>query len=317
MGEEIKKLDDLIWAYRLSRVLQVANGLGIFELLSTHRLDLDAICQSCKSKPDLTRRLLIACVAMGLLGKEQGCYFNTDLSNKYLTRGQKLYQGNMIAHSATVWNFWDKLEEEIREVKKEASQEEDHRNFIMAMENITLGGRGKLFLDNIDLSGRKKMFDVGAGPATYSVLACRKYPELEAVVFDLPETIAIAREVIIRENLQDRITVVEGNWDIDDFGSENDVVLFSNVLHGGTNDTRMKLEKAYDSLLAGGLLVIQEFLLNDDKTGPVIPALFNLMVGAFSTEELKTLMLEAGFVKVEMAATSDDLSSSWLKALKP
>ncbi|MBW8035629.1 MAG: hypothetical protein FVQ79_08365 [Planctomycetes bacterium] len=316
MGEEIKNLDDLIWAYRLSRVLQVANGLGVFELLSTRRLDLAAICQSCKSKPDLTERLLITCVAMGLLGKEQRRYFNTDLANKYLTRGQKLYQGNMIAHSATIWHFWDKLEDEIREVKKEASPAEDHRNFIMAMENITLGGRGKLFLDNIDLSGRKKMFDVGAGPATYSVLACKRYPELKSVVFDLPETIAIAKEVILRENLKDQITVVEGNWDTDDFGCGNDVVLFSNVLHGGENETAMKLKKAYDSLIPGGLIVIQEFLLNENKTGPLIPALFNVMVGAFSVEELKRLIKEAGFTNVEIPAVSKDFSSTWLKALK-
>lgn len=317
MGEEIKKLDDLLWGYRLSRVLQVANGLGVFELLSTRRLNLAAICQSCKSKPDLTERLLIACVAMGLLDKEQRRYCNTDLANKYLTRGQKLYQGNMIANSAMVWHFWDKLEDEIREIKKEASPAEDHRDFIMAMENIALGGRGKLFLDNIDLSGRKKLFDVGGGPATYSILACKKYPQLEAVVFDLDETIAITREVIEREKMQDRVTVIEGNWNTDNFGCGNDVVLFSNVLHGGETETAMKLKKAYDSLIPGGLLVIQEFLLNDDKTGPVIPALFNLMVGAFSTEEIKMVIKEAGFINVEMPAVSKDFSSSWLKALKP
>ena len=317
MDEEVKNLDDLIWAYRLSRVLQVANGLGIFELLSTQRLDVEGICRSCKSKRDLTERLLIACVAMGLLGKEQGRYFNTDLANKYLTPGQKFYQGNMIAHSANVWQFWDKLEDQIRETEKESDSKEDHRNFIMAMANITHGERGKLFLDKIDLSRRKKMFDVGGGPGIYSILACQKYPQLEAVVFDLPETIAIAREVIASEKMQDRINVIEGNWSTDRFGSENDVVLFSNVLHGGEDETAMKLKKAYDSLVSGGLVVIQEFLLNDDKTGPVIPALFNLMVGAFSVKELTALMLEAGFVQVEMAGRSENLSSSWLKALKP
>lgn len=316
MAEELEKINDLTWAYRESRVLQVANSIGIFELLSNQKLGLDEICRICKTKPDLTERLLIASVAMGLLDKDDQCYCNSDFANKYLTSGKKLYQGNMIAHSAKVWQFWDTLEGQIRETEKESDPKEDHRNFIMAMENITLGERGKLFLDNIDLSQRKKLFDVGGGPGTYSILACKKYPQLEAVVFDLGETIAIAKEVIAREIMQDRITVIEGNWNTDNFGCENDVVLFSNVLHGGENETAMKLKKAYDSLIPGGLLVIQEFLLNENKTGPLIPALFNVMAGAFSTEEIKRLINEAGFIDVEIPAVSKDFSSTWLKALK-
>jgi precorrin-6B methylase 2 len=317
VGNELGKINDLTWAYRESKVLQVANSLGIFERLSNQKLRVDEICRVCKTKPDLTERLLIACVAMGLLDKDDQCYFNSDFANKYLTGGKKLYQGNMIAHSAKVWQFWDKLEDQIRETEKESDPKEDHRNFIMAMENITLGERGKLFLDNIDLSHRKKLFDVGGGPGTYSILACKKYPQLEAVVFDLPETIAIAKEVIEREKMQDRITVIEGNWSCDCFGCENDVVLLSNVLHGGEIETAMKLKKAYDSLTGGGLLVIQEFLLNANKSGPLIPALFNIMVGAFSTEEIKRLIKETGFIDVEIQAVSKDFSSTWLKAAKP
>ena len=317
MAKELKKINDLTWAYRESRVLQVANGIGIFELLSNRKLTLDEICRGCKTKSDLTEKLLIACVSMGLLDKDGRCYCNSDFANKYLTCGKKLYQGNMIAHSANIWQFWNKLEDQIRETEKETNPKEDYRNFIMAMENITLGERGKLFLDNIDLSQSKKLFDVGGGPGTYSILACKKYPQLKAVVFDLPETIAITREAIEREKMQDRITVIEGNWSTDSFGCGNDVVLFSNALHGGETETAMKLKKAYDSLIPGGLVVIQEFLLNENKTGPLIPALFNVMVGAFSTEEIKKLMKEAGFVKIEMPAVSKDFSSTWLKGLKP
>lgn len=317
MAEELEKMNYLTWAYRESRVLQVANGLGFFELLSKQKLGLEEICLACKSKADLTERLLTACVAMGLLRKDDRYYCNSDFANEYLTPGENLYQGNMVAHSANVWKFWDGLEDQVRETGKESDPKEDHRNFILAMENITFGERGKLFLDNIDLSQRKKLFDVGGGPGTYSILACKKYPQLEAVVFDLGETIAIAREAIDREKMQDRISVIAGDWNSDSFGCENDVVLFSNVLHGGEDETAMKLKKAYDSLISGGLVVVQEFLLNENKTGPLIPALFNVMVGAFSTEEIKRLIKEAGFIDVEMAGVSKDFSSTWLKALKP
>lgn len=317
MAEELEKMNYLTWAYRESRVLQVANSIGIFELLSKQKLSLDEICRICKTKPDMTEKLLSGCTAMDLLRKEGSLYCNSDFANKYLTPGEKLYQGNMIAHSANVWQFWSELEDQVRETEKESDPKEDHHNFIMAMENITLGERGGVFLDNIDLSQRKRLFDVGGGPGTYSILACKKYPHLEAVVFDLPDTIAIAREAIARENMQDRISVIEGDWNTNGFGCDNDVILFSNILHGGEKETAMKLKKAYDSLIAGGLLVIQEFLLNENKTGPLIPALFNVMVGAFSTDEIKRLTKDAGFVNVEIPAVSKDFSSTWLRALKP
>jgi len=317
MSEELEKINYLTWSYRESRVLQVANGLGFFEVLSKQRLGLEEICLACKSKAELTERLLIACVAMGLLRKDDRYYCNSDFANEYLTPGQKLYQGNMIAHSANIWKFWDGLEDHVRETEKESNPKEDHRNFILAMENITLGERGKLFLDNIDLSQRKKLFDAGGGPGTYSILACQQNPQLKAVVFDLGETIAITWEAKKKKKMHDRISVIEGDWNTDSFSCENDVVLFSNVLHGGEDETAMKLKKAYESLISGGLVVIQEFLLNENKTGPLIPALFNVMVGAFSTEEIKRLIKEAGFINVEIAGVSKDFSSTWLKALKP
>ncbi|NIR07513.1 MAG: SAM-dependent methyltransferase, partial [Candidatus Aminicenantes bacterium] len=93
--------------------------------------------------------------------------------------------------------------------------------------NIAVAGRADAFIENIDLSGRKKLLDVGGGPGTYSIAACRRFPKLKAVVFDLPETIAIANEVIAGEGMQDRVTTRAGNWETDTFGKDNDVVLFS------------------------------------------------------------------------------------------
>jgi hypothetical protein len=49
-------------------------------------------------------------------------------------------------------------------------------------------------------------------------------------------------------------------------------------------------------LKSGGLLIIRDFLLYDDKSGPVSAALFNLMVGAYTLAELIWLLKSAGFV---------------------
>lgn len=314
---DLLSLNDLNWGYRAARVLHTANKLGIFTILSEKEMSGEQICRTIKSDPEMMKKLLIACVAMGLLERHEGQYKNTDLAQKYLVRGQELYQGDIITHSATVWDFWSELVSHVVSgTKPTVIKPADHKNFIMGMHNIAVTGRAQLFIDSVDLTGRKKLFDVGGGPGTYSIAACRRYPELKAVVFDLPETIAITKEIISKEGIQDVITVREGDWETDDFGEDNDVVLLSDVMHGPGSKAQMKLKKAYDSLVCGGLVVIQEFLLNDQKTGPLIPALFNIMVGAYSQTEMFGIVEEAGFIKPRLVISSEELGSSWVTASK-
>lgn len=318
MDENVTWLSDLSWGYRAARVLHVANEIDLFTGLSDKEMTLEEISQKCSTKPDMTGKLLIACTAMGLLEKGGSRYRNTELSNTYLVRGRELYQGNIIAHSGTVCNFWNSLEDEVRiTARPEKKPGEEHRNFIMGMHNIAIAGRAEAFTDHIDLSGRKKLLDVGGGPGTYSMAACGRFPKLKAVVFDLPETISIAKEVIAAEGMQDRVTTQEGDWETDTFGEDNDVVLLSNILHGPGSKAEMKLKKAYDSMLDGGLLLVQDFLLNDEKTGPLIPALFNVMVGAYSRCELLSLIKEAGFVHDKVVVSSQEIGFTWITAEKP
>jgi len=318
MDDGLKYLNELTWAYRASRTLLIANGLKIFTLLDGGALSCQELAKKCIAKADLLDRILTACCAMGLLKRDGTGYVNSDLSQKFLVKGKPLYQGDIIAHSAMVWGVWDRLADEIMETPgAQEDQSQTHQNFIMGMHNITMGGRGKLFLESIDLSGRKHLLDIGGGPGTYSILACRKYPDLKATVFDLPETIEIAKKVIKDEGMESRIFVRPGSWDADDFGDGFDAALMSNILHGADSQAKMILQKAYDSLESGAMLIVQEFLMNDSKTGPVVPALFNVMVGAYSQAELFAVIEEAGFGQVQIVTSCQEIGSSWITAIKP
>jgi len=317
VDDKLATINDLAWAYRAARVLQVANDLDIFGAIAGKELSADEVAQQVRCKPDMMKKLLIGCVAIGLLEKTGARYRNAELSEKYLVAGRPLYQGDIIAHAASVWRFWDRLQEQIvLDGAHQGGKRDEHRNFIMGMHNIAVAGRAEMLIDNVDLSGRKRLFDVGGGPGTYSIAACKRYRQLTAVVFDLPETIAITREVIAAERLQDRVSVQEGNWDTDGFGADNDVVLLSNVLHGPSSNAQFKLRKAYNSLVAGGLVVIQEFLLNNEETGPVIPALFNIMVGAYCEAELLDVVVQQGFGDAKVVVGCEELGCSWITAAK-
>ena len=316
MNSELSYLNDLTWAYRASRVLQTAVKLKLFTHLENQPRSCDELASLCSAKPELLGKLLIACCAMKLLEVNDGVYANTELSQTYLIEGKPLYQGNIISHAERVWDYWAELPNDIFSTPPQETDDQPHRDFIFGMRDITAAPRGQIFLDHVDLTGRKKMFDVGGGPGLYSILACQKYPDLTATVFDLPETIAIARQFIDQENLTGRISVLEGSWDTDSFGAGNDVVLFSNVLHGPESDAAPKLQKAFDSLIPGGMVAIQEFALNDTKTGPLIPALFNVMVGAYAKNELMDLLAQIGYTDAKVVVESHEIGCTWITALK-
>ena len=318
MNDDGKSILEATWNYRTARVLHVTTHLQIFTHLCEKPMSVIELARTCNAKPDMLEKLLIVCCAMGLLEKHEDLYSVTKTAETYLVAGRELYQGDMIAHSANKWDFWTHLDEEVLQEQAPPPNEEiQHQNFIRAMHNITMSGRGQAIVDTADLSGRKQLFDVGGGPGTYSILFCRRWPKLKAVVLDVPKTIAIARDMIDREQMTDRIGVLAGSWDTHDFGRNNDVVLLSNILHGPESQAEMKLTKAYESLVSGGLVLIQEFLLNDEKTGPLIPALFNIRVGTFSRKELFAHTEQAGFIKTEILLDRPDLGATWIAGTKP
>ncbi|MCK5172802.1 MAG: hypothetical protein KAR47_05385, partial [Planctomycetes bacterium] len=142
---EITKLHDLSWAYRQARVLAMANKTGLFTELGDGEMTVEQLSKSCGTKAEAMEKLLIACVALGLLEKSEGKYRNSQIGQKYLVRGGELYQGDIIAHTDSVRKFWDEFEKGVFIEPKPEDPSVEHRNFIMGMDNIAAGGRGRIF----------------------------------------------------------------------------------------------------------------------------------------------------------------------------
>jgi hypothetical protein len=77
------------------------------------------------------------------------------------------------------------------------------------------------------------------------------------------------------------------------------------------------LGKGMRALEPGGLLIVQEFLLNNDNSGPLPAALFNLMVGAYTVNELIAIIRSIGFVDVSLIAYNAQRGSGIITAIRP
>jgi len=291
------------WIYRASRVVQAASGAGVFERLAQGPATAADVARDKGLDAGMLDRVLIACAAMGLVARQGPAWRLTPKAEATLVPGAPCYQGSTLAHSAGVWGFWNDLPHVLRgeggasafAAEGESRGIRSHRDFILAMHNMAMAGRAAEVADRVDLRGRRTLLDVGGGPGSYAMALCERNPGLAATVMDLPETVAIAREVIAGLGMADRVRAEVGDWNQPAYGSGYDAVLLGNILHGPASQAEMKLAKARRALADGGLLIVQDFLLNAEKTGPLTPALFNVMIGAFSVPELVDRVRAAGF----------------------
>jgi hypothetical protein len=327
-GREVRwanEVIDLSWAYRAGRLVQVAHGAGIFERLAAGHATAAVIARDRKLDAAMVEKMLSPLAAMGLVRRAGGeAWQLAPKAVATLVSDAPFYQGSTLAHSANVWSFWNNLESAVRGKRgtwryvegEGGSPIRSHRDFILAMHNMAMAGRAAWLAERVNVKGRRRLMDIGGGPGSYAMALCERNPGLRATVFDLPETVKIAREVIVRLGMSGRVEQIAGDWDKNDFGQGNDVVLLSNIMHGANDKAEMKLAKAHKSLVPRGLLIVQDFLMNATKTGPLIPALFGVMVGAFSLLEMTERILAAGFSKLRARPMPANVGTTVITAEK-
>ena len=151
------------------------------------------------------------------------------------------------------------------------------------------------------LGKRKTLLDVGGGSGIYSAAICAAHPKLTATVFEQDPVDAIVKSEITRHGLEERISVRTGDMFLDPW-PQADVVLLSNVLHDWDTDQVGELfAQAAKTLEPGGLLLIHDAFVSDDKSGPVETAeysalLMNITQGkCYSAAEYSAMMKHHGF----------------------
>lgn len=313
--EDIKKIRDLWRGYWHSRVILTANNLGVFEILTFPKSAAD-VAKALKLDERATEILLDALTGLGLLRKSFNKYRNAPLSNKFLLRNSPYYQGDIIKYADILWKKWSELDEIIKTGKPSRSNH-DHNSFIRGMHNVA-SLKVKKVIKEIDLKGVKKALDLGGGPGTYSIEMAKK--GISVTLFDTPETIKIAKDIIRASNSKD-INFLEGDFLVDDIGNSYDLVFISQVLHAySERDCLSILEKSRSALNPDGKIVIQEFYIDNSRTRPLPSALFsvNMLVNTdfgrcYSPKEIKGWLVKAGFKDIKSKLLDDSMLISGIK----
>lgn len=161
---------------------------------------------------------------------------------------------------------------------------------------------GQALAKKVDLQGRKHLLDLGGGSGIYSCALIAHHSHLKATVLDQAPVDRIAKKCIEERGFSDRVAVASGDMFKDALPADCDVHLFSNVLHDwGTAEVKELLAISHKALPSGGLLIIHDAFINEDKTGPLPVAEYSALLmhstqgKCYSVGEYSELLKEAGF----------------------
>jgi ubiquinone/menaquinone biosynthesis C-methylase UbiE len=169
---------------------------------------------------------------------------------------------------------------------------------------LSLAGRAKnvapYLAANLPLGHGKLLLDVGGGTGIYAIACVQQNPNLRAIVWDRPEVLKVAREMVAAYGVADRVDLVPGDMFADPVPAGVDVILLSNILHDwDVPECRVLLKRCAEALPAGGRVLIHDVFLDDDLGGPLpialySTALFTLTEGrAYSAGEYRGWLQEA------------------------
>jgi acetylserotonin N-methyltransferase len=316
---------DLIEGFRRSKAMFAAVSLGVFDTVEREPTSAETIAAVLQLPRGSLERLLDACVSLKLLRREGGLYMNQPVASAYLcSSSERALVGYILYSNDVLFLLWNHLEDAVREGTPRWEQEfgtegaifdhffrspEARTTFLRGMHGFGLLSSPKV-VAAFDLSGFRRMLDLGGATGHLSIAACERYPELHAIVFDLPAVIETTRGYASNlGSISQRISVMSGDFFRDPL-PEADLIAVGRILHDWSDaKVRQLLTKVFDRLSSGGAILIAEKLVDEDKTGPASALLqsLNMLVCTEGRErtfsEYRQLLEEAGFEKVEGQVT--------------
>jgi hypothetical protein len=168
-------------------------------------------------------------------------------------------------------------------------------------------GPGRTIARMVDLTGAKSLLDVAGGTGAMTIRLLEANPDLTSTIIDFPNVSEIGWRFITEANMTNRVRYIPSNALNVEWPSEQDAILMSYLFSGVPGEEVPRLVRyAFNSLVPGGKFLVHDFMVNDDRTGPVLAALWQLQHMAFTPDAhsvtagwLKAEMKKVGFIDIQ------------------
>lgn len=316
-----ERIYQFAFAYAAPLVLEAAIRHHVFDVLDSGPKSLREIHQATGASERGLAAILNVLVGFDFLSKNrQGSYSLTPESATFLVSTKPEFQGGIIRHTSEhLLPKWLVLNEIVASGKpvKAVNQQTDGSEFFKQFVNdifpmsYHVAQELAAYLDLNRSSGPVSVLDLAAGSGVWGIALAQSSPQVRVTAVDWPGVLPVTRATVARFGLSARFSFVEGDLQEANFGSGHNVATLGHILHSeGIERSKALLKKTFQALGCGGTIAIAEFLVNEDRTGPLNGLIFavNMLVNTdcgdtYSFEEIAKWLYEAGFADARTIAT--------------
>jgi SAM-dependent methyltransferase len=304
------------WA---ASILGAAARHGLFTALEGHPNTADGLARQAGISFRGAQALLDGLTGLGLLTLSGGQYSNTPEASAFLVKGQPGYLGAIAEVFLEDFATWQNLPEAARTGLPTAAHTADVADnpfwhvLVTAIAPLSFPV-AQIAAERVGLAtaGPVSWLDVGGGSGVWSAVWLGVNKEAAAYQLDWPNVNAIGREFVARFGVGDRFHTIDGDFHNADFGTAKyDFAIYSHIAHQEPPARNVAIfRKLRQALKPGGTLVVNDFILGDDRTGHPFAMMFAAQMLVVTKEgstyrqlDYRSWLTEAGFTSVEIVPT--------------
>ncbi|MGZ4875472.1 MAG: methyltransferase [Candidatus Angelobacter sp.] len=302
-----------VQGYQRAYALKAAVDLDLFTAIGKGSRTPAEIAKACNAAERGVRILSDALVVMGFLTKDGNRYSLTADTAFFLDSRSPAYLGlafKFLMHPTQLAHF-----EQLGAAVRKGGSSDEHSTlapddpiwieFAKGMAPLMMpAAQAMAGLLAGELSSRPstKVLDIAASHGLFGITVAQRLPKAHIYALDWANVLEVARENAEKQGLAGRYHLLPGSAFDVDYGTGFDAILITNLLHHfDPSQNEKMLKKAYKALNPGGQVIILEFVPNEDRVSPPVPALFSLsMLGntpqgdAYTLTEYATMCRNAG-----------------------
>ncbi|HEX8896652.1 MAG TPA: class I SAM-dependent methyltransferase, partial [Terriglobales bacterium] len=280
---------DTINAYQRTAALGAAIDLDLFTLIGDGECTSDDLAEKSEASPRGIRILCDYLAVIGFLAKARNRYRLTLTSAVFLNRKSPACMAAMARFLnspklvAGFTNFTETVRRGRTQLGAGGVNEREFSGWVTFAESMTplMSSACNAIAEQCrHLDGhRVRVLDVAAGHGLFGIAVAQRLPQAEITAQDWPKVLEVAHCNSKQAGVANRYRLLPGSvFDID-LGEGYDVVLLTNLLHHfDQHSCTQILRKIHTCLSDKGLLINLEFVPNEDRVSPPIPATFSLMM---------------------------------------
>ncbi|HEY4003886.1 MAG TPA: class I SAM-dependent methyltransferase [Pseudonocardia sp.] len=277
------RIMQLVNGYWATGILGAAASHSLFTHLETGADTAGQLAAQAGISERGAQTLLDGLVSLGLVELRDGSYRNTAEAATFLVEGQPACLSNFaklkLAHMGNLVTLPEVVRTggPVTDATVEVADNPHWEEVVQAIaaQSVPVATVAADML-RLAEAGEISILDVGGGSGIYSATWLELNPAARSTQLDWGPINAIARRLLAERGTADRFTCIDGDFHTTDFGTAAyDIAVYSHIAHQeGPEDNIAIFTKLRDAVKPGGTLVINDYIVDDDRSGPPFPLIF-------------------------------------------